>query len=83
MFFRKSVNEKIDDIATKIRVSPDEFSDIPDSNCRIALDRLGYDNGRPVSLNFAETQLLTRKLSKDCGINVRLPTLKRIILHIN
>lgn len=75
MFFRKCVHEKISDIATNVRISENEFLEIPDLNCRIASDKLKY-NGTPISLDFAEAQLLTRELSKDYGINIRLPTLK-------
>jgi len=75
MFFRKCIHEKISDIAAKVRINENEFLEIPDLNCRIASDKLKY-NGRPLSLDFAEAQLLTRELSKDYGINIRLPTLK-------
>ena len=76
MFFRKCVHEIIDDIAKKVRINPDEFLDFPDLGCKIASHELKYDNGRPLSLDFAEAQLLTRKLSKDYDANIRLPTLK-------
>jgi hypothetical protein len=75
MFFRKCVHERIDDIAAKVRVNPDGFLEIPDLNCKMASDNL-YVDGRPLSLDFAEAQLLTRKLSKDYSANIRLPTLK-------
>ena len=78
MFFRKCVHEKIDDVAAKVRVNPDEFLEIPDLNCKMASHELKYDDGRPLSLDFAEAQLLTRKLSKDYGANIRLPTLKEV-----
>jgi hypothetical protein len=76
MFFRKCVHERIDDVAAKVRVNPDEFLEIPDLNCKMASHELKYDDGRSLSLDFAEAQLLTRKLSKDYGANIRLPTLK-------
>ena len=76
MFFRKSVHEKISDLATKVRINEDEFIEIPELNCKIASDKLKYNDGRTLSLDFAEAQLLTRELSKDYGINIRLPTLK-------
>ena len=75
MFFRKCVHERIDDIAAKVRVNPDEFLEVPDLNCKMASDNL-YVDGRPLGLDFAEAQLLTRKLSKDYGANIRLPTLE-------
>lgn len=67
MLFRKSVYDKIDDIAARIEVKPENFLDIPELNCKIA------ENALPVVLNFAEAQLLTRKLSKDYNLDIRTP----------
>ena len=74
MLFRKSVQEKIDDVLTRIRLKTDEFLEIPGMDRRIARDGLRYSDGTAVILDFAESQLLTRKLSKD-GLKVRLPML--------
>jgi hypothetical protein len=76
MFFRKSVHEKIGDIATKIRIKQDGFLEVPDLNCSIAQESLKFKDGKTVYLDFAEAQLLTRELSKNYGVKIRLPTVK-------
>jgi hypothetical protein len=74
MFFRKDGIEKI--IKKLEPLDSDKFLEVEGLSGRIALDKLRYKNGTPVScLNYAESQLLTRLLSND-GVKVRLPTLK-------
>ncbi|OGI12121.1 hypothetical protein A3K64_02175 [Candidatus Micrarchaeota archaeon RBG_16_36_9] len=71
MFFRKNIYQKLDKIAEKISIEPDSFSQIPDLNCRIAENTLKLPKNE--FLNFAEAQLLTKKLSKDYNRNIRMP----------
>ena len=73
MLFRKNVYQKIDEIAEKIDIKPDNFLCVPDLNCKIAKNTLNLNNGENFFLNFAEAQLLTKKLSKDYGLDVRMP----------
>jgi hypothetical protein len=72
MFFRKSKIEKI--ISNLEPLNLDSFLEVEGLSGRIAPDRLRYTDRVPVTcLNFAEAQMLTRKLSN--GFKVRLPTL--------
>lgn len=73
MLFRKSVYQKIDDIAAKIDIEPDDFLCIPDTECKIAEKTLELHSSGPAVLNFAEAQLLTKKLSKDHDLDIRMP----------
>jgi len=73
MLFRKSVYQKIDGIAAKIDIEPDDFLRIPDAGCKIAEKTLELPSRESVFLNFAEAQLLTKKLSKDYDLDIRMP----------
>lgn len=73
MFFRKNVYDKINDIAARIDVRPEEFLGIPELGFRVDKNILRFSSGEPVILNFAEAQLLTKKLSKDYSLDMRMP----------
>jgi hypothetical protein len=73
MLFRKNVYQKIEDIAAKIDIEPDDFLCIPDVGCKIAENTLELHSSGPAVLNFAEAQLLTKKLSKDYDLDIRMP----------
>ncbi|MFH0929598.1 MAG: hypothetical protein V1818_04610 [Candidatus Aenigmatarchaeota archaeon] len=74
MFFRKSKIEK-----TISKLEPldfDKFLKVDGLDGRIAPDKLRYFDGFAVTcLNYAEAQLLTKKLSNN-GTKIRLPTLR-------
>jgi hypothetical protein len=73
MISRKSVYQKIEDIAAKIDIEPDDFLCIPSIGCKIAENILELHSSGPAVLNFAEAQLLTKKLSKDYDLDIRMP----------
>ena len=73
MFFRKDLMEKL--IPKLEPIDFDKFLRVDGLSGRMGPDKLRYKDGTVVScLNYAEAQILTRKLSN--GIKVRLPTLK-------
>lgn len=76
MFFRKCVHKKVSEIAANVRIDENSFSEIPGFDCKIAQNGLRYE-GKPLCLDFAEAQMLTRELSKNYGLEVRLPTLEK------
>ena len=73
MFFKKN---PIDRLVSKLEpLDFDKFLKVNGLHGRIAPDKLRYPDGTLVScLNYAESQMLTRKLSN--GVKVRLPTIK-------
>lgn len=73
MFFRKNVYQKIDGIASKIEIEPSNFLSIPEIGCKIAEKTLELHISGPTTLDFAEAQLLTKKLSRDYNLDIRLP----------
>ena len=74
MFFRQK--NRIEDLASKLEsLNLDSFLEVEGLSGRIAPDKLRYNDRIPVTcLNFAEAQLLTRKLSN--GVKLRLSTLR-------
>ena len=71
MLFRKNTLSKIDDVASKISIDSEKMLEIPDLNCKIAEKPLKLNNGE--AFNFAEAQLLTKKLSKTKNLDIRMP----------
>lgn len=74
MLFRKKTYEKIDDINAKVKVEPDSFLRFPEIGLRVAKKALEFPDGRPVVLNFADAQILAKKLSEYQGLDIRMPS---------
>jgi hypothetical protein len=79
MFFKtKKIQDEVKDIVPKLQpLNLDEFIEVQELyGFHIAPHKLLYSNGGVVHTDFVKAQLLTRELSKDYGIKLRLPTLK-------
>ncbi|MBN2202908.1 MAG: hypothetical protein JW700_01875 [Candidatus Aenigmarchaeota archaeon] len=74
MFFRKS---RLESTLSKLEpLDLDGFLEVEGLKGKIASDKLRYKDGTAVScLNYAQAQLLTKKLSNNSS-KVRLPTLR-------